>query len=397
MKKKLLFILTLLVSFTLVSCGPGNIDNHTVVISKLYGASSMDNNLIELYNNSKDKVNLGNYTLDIYSNGSTIATTKIKLKGKIDANGYFAISSKNIENNVLKQVDQKLKNNLPYNGDDAVALSYKGEVIDVLGTIGLDIFFSRGLTLTRLGEKENFKPSNVYNKFDFIQYVPDNFKYLKNDNYTIKNLDDLLKGPELSFEYLNLPYSNGTLGTGGAPVADLQSVADGDTATFSFPGKNNSMSHRYYYVNTAEVYGTNTEHEPWGNVASKFNKQFILNDVKDKEIRIQSVPNSTLTDTYGRNLGLIWVDGKLSQFEIVSQGLSKVHGNNFNSTDMSLTYLDVPYLTFLLFAEERARENGWGLHGYPVNPNGEKAPDWNYETNSVDLGENLKNWQPKDL
>jgi hypothetical protein len=33
------------------------------------------------------------------------------------------------------------------------------------------------------------------------------------------------------------------------------------------------------------------------------------------------------------------------------------------------------------FAEARAVNNGWGVKGFPSNVEGEKSPDWNYQTN----------------
>ena len=127
----------------------------------------------------------------------------------------------------------------------------------------------------------------------------------------------------------------------------------------------------------------------------RFNKEFILSNANDKEIRVQSVPGGTLTDTYARNLGLIWVNGKLSQFEIVSEGLSKVFSSAFTESDMLLNYEGVPYLTFLLFAEQRAKLEGWGVHGYPGNSAGEKSPDWNYEENKRADAEDYKDWKPR--
>ena len=83
-----------------------------------------------------------------------------------------------------------------------------------------------------------------------------------------------------------------------------------------------------------------------------------------------------MSDTYNRSLGLVWVDGRLSQHLIVREGLSDPVNINFSNSDLELTYKDVPYLTFLQFAEENARVNKWGLFG-------EKSPDWNYQDNTV--------------
>jgi hypothetical protein len=116
-------------------------------------------------------------------------------------------------------------------------------------------------------------------------------------------------------------------------------------------------------------------------VASKYNKQFLLNNASQKEIHVQSMKGYALNEGYGRYLGLVWVNGYLSQFLIVAEGLSEDVGTNYNDYDLAMHYKNVPYLTFLRFAEQRAKENGWGVKGYPANPNGEKSPDWNYDTN----------------
>src|SRR3989339_678178 len=142
-------------------------------------------------------------------------------------------------------------------------------------------------------------------------------------------------------------------------------------------------SDRYFYLNTAEVNGSHVSAEPWGYVASKYNKEFLLNDANQKEIHVQSIPGYALNEGYGRYLGLVWINGYLSQFLIVSEGLSEDVGSTYNAYDLALNYKDVPYLTFLRFAEYRARLNGWGLKGYPANPSGEKSPDRNYDSNTL--------------
>jgi hypothetical protein len=52
---------------------------------------------------------------------------------------------------------------------------------------------------------------------------------------------------------------------------------------------------------------------------------------------------------------------------------------SFGASDLLLTDRDVPYLTFLQFAEHQAKLNGWGTKGYPIQVTGEKSPDWNYQ------------------
>ena len=69
--------------------------------------------------------------------------------------------------------------------------------------------------------------------------------------------------------------------------------------------------------------GSNVSAEPLGYVASKYNKEYLLGDSNSKTIHIQSIPGNSLQEGYGRNLGLVWISGALSQFWIVAEGLSE--------------------------------------------------------------------------
>lgn len=396
LKRILLSIFLLLISVSIVACNTedGVIKNedgsyeHSIVISKLFTGLDMENNVVELYNNSNDDIKLHNYRLDFYLNGSYDVSESIKLKGTIKANDYFAISSRDLNKDYRSDVDLKVKKTLPFDGDDVVSLSYKGEVVDLLGFLGFDVNFSEYRTLIRLGEKEDYKPSETFDQYNFISYLPEVFKYLKNDNHSIKSLEQLLDGPRLETVYKNSAYASGNKPTGGAPIATLQGIADGDTATFGFEEKPAPGSHRYYYIDTAETAGPNTEDEPWGEIGTFYNTDFLLNNANEKEIRVQSVPGDALTDTYGRNLGLIWINDQLSQFLIIREGLSRTYSASYaDETNRLLTYEDVPYITFMLFAEQQAKQNGWGIHG-------EDAPDWNYEENKRAPRSEWEDWTP---
>jgi len=393
MKKILSILLTGLV-FLLVSC-KSTVPN--VVISKVYGNTNVENNLIELYNNSEENVNLKDYKINFYNNGSSDVTNTINLTGTIEANSFFVIGSNNFD--VLEhkdKIDFVYEGNLPFNGDDAFELTYKNQNVDQVGIVGIDIPFIRNHTLIRLGDLADYQPFETYNQFNYIGYLPGVFEYLKNDDYEIKTLEDLYAGPRLEQKYLDLDFADGTFGSGGTAEVTLVSIADGDTATFhpkdSSGGFTGGASMRYYFVDTPEVAGAPGGPAPWAYVASKYNKEFLLSDAGNKDIILQSVPDNTLTDTFGRWLGLIWVNGHLSQFLITAEGLSDNINPIYTNTDLKMTYKNVPYLTFLLFAENRARENGWGMKGYPLKEDGEKAPDWNYSANKNTTSN--PNWEP---
>ncbi|MBN2268698.1 MAG: lamin tail domain-containing protein [Acholeplasmataceae bacterium] len=385
MKKILLLLLIISSLGVLTACQTGS--KGDLVISKLFESTEQQNNAIELYNISDEDVDLKNYLLNFYNNGSLEISSSISLNGIVKANDYFVIGSSNATDETLKShIDFAFsEGSMPFNGNDSVELVLKKTVIDYVGLVGSDVDYSKDLTLIRIGNKEEYSPSNIFDPFNFIYYLPDMFQYMKNETHEIKTLEDLLAGPRLEQRYLEMPYvdpSSSTIGGGGAVIVSLTGVADGDTAYFTandgFPGG----SVRYFYLNTPEVDGTHVSAEPWGYVASKYNKEYLLANSSEKEIHIQSMRGYALTEGYGRSLGLVWINGFLSQFLIVKEGLTESVGTIYASHDLEMHYKNVPYLTFLRFAEQFAIEQGWGIKGYPSNPDGEKSPDWNYESNT---------------
>lgn len=355
-----------------------------LVFSKLITGTASRNNVIELYNASSEAVDLTDIRIDFYSNGSLEVTGTIPLAGMVDANDYYIIGSANqtIENLEVTFDLTYASGSLPYNGNDYLALMYEDLPIDVLGYLGSDLDYSKNVTLIRLGTLNEYQASPVYDDYQFIRYIPDYFKSLGNDDHQIKTFEQLYEGPRLEDRYLTLPYvqsGSSTTGGGGAVLTYNSSVADGDTAFFSggngFPGG----SVRYYYINTPEVDGSYTNAEPWGYVASKYHKEYIMRNKQSSTFYVQSIPGGALKEVNNRNLGLIWVNGQLAQFLIIREGLSENVALAYGASDLALTDRDVPYLTFLRFAEHQAKLNGWGTKGYPIKEDGEKSPDWNYQ------------------
>jgi|GEM_PF-753505 len=357
-----------------------------LVVSKLLTASSQRNNVIELYNPSAEAIALDDFHLDFYSNGSLEVTASIALAGTVGAHAFFAIgSSNNDAGTALAPLDFTYDaGSLPFNGNDVIDLVKDTTTIDRLGTIGLDFDYSFKRTLIRLGNKDEYVPSAEYDPFGFITYIADLYGAIKSDDHEIKTLEDIYAGPALEDRYKSMPFvdpSNSDIGGGGAVQVINSWVADGDTASFQASGQFGGGSVRYYYVNTPEVQSNYVNAEPWGYVASKYNKEYILAQAYNKTIYVQSMKGGSLTELNGRYLALVWVNGALSQFLTVSEGLSEDVSPSFSALDQEHTYKNVPILTFLQFAEHRAKENGWGTKGYPIKLDGEKSPDWNYTAN----------------
>ena len=407
MKKS--YLLLTLTTFLVAACNPTSVSSSesmiplpNLVISKLYTASSTRNNVIELYNPTDASISLTGLSLDFYNNGSNVITNQILLNGQIQSEAYYVIGSSNHDlNDVKDKMDFQLETgSLPFNGDDAIRLTKSNQVIDAIGVIGFDISYSANQTLIRLGEKEDYQASPIYNRFQFISYLPNLFQYLKNDLHEIKNHDQLYDGPRLELRYANYPFvqsGSTTIGGGGYVETTNVSIADGDTATFAPSGAFSGSSVRYYYINTPEVDGNYVRAEAWGYVASKYNKEFVMRNPDQSVFYIQSIMGGALKEVNNRALGLVWVNQQLSQFLIVREGLSESVASEFTQIDLNLSYKNVPYLYFLQYAEHIATINGWGTKGFPSNPDGEKSPDWNYLANGGvgALATQTPIWSPK--
>ena len=369
-----------------VISGCGSKTGADLVISKYYDGALLTNNAIEIYNTTEENVNLKGYTLVIYAGDKAEIT--INLSGEIKTKDFFLIVHEETTNtDLLDKYDQK--GALTYTGSRAVAIQYKGKIVDVIGNISnMNVQFGQNATLIR--KDGHFTPKAEFDFFDYIMYGPDLHQYLKNFDYPIKTTEQLLQGPKLEDRYKEMELidpKNGNLGGGGAKVATLGAISDGDTAAFDvFP-----VRIRFYYVNTPEVNSSYVTEEEFGYQASNFTKQYLTDAEKaGKEFRVQTLKGGAIKETNDRYLGLVWVDGVLLNHVIVRNGLSLVSGANPTGIDMAMTDRDIPYLTFLLHAQRYAKDNHWRLHW---KPDGIRDKNWDYLNNKG----KAQNWTPVDL
>lgn len=366
--KKIITVLFLMFTLVLVACGGAS---DKLFISKYFEATEVANNAIELYNDSDKDINLKGYSINIYANGSKTVSYNIPLTGKIEAKGFYLITSNSPSNETLKKEANLQTKDLLFNGNDAIELINGKTSLDVLGVIGSANDFGKDVTLIK--KPSMLKGYTQYEPYAYIPYNVNAFKYAK----TMEGIADnqtLLDGPVLSDEYRSLPYvdpTNPELGGGGVITVKVQTVSDGDTAVF-YDTKGNTYRMRYYFIDTREVIGTGSPTGmPWGYTASALMKDILGNAMANNlTIEIQSIKGQALTDNYGRYLGLVWVDGKLANFMVVRAGMS-----NVSVSDIGMSYLDIPYHGYLQNAWNRASLNDWGIHG-------DQDPNWDYAKNA---------------
>lgn len=102
-----------------------------------YVEGSGNNKALELYNPTASAIDLADYSIQVYFNGSTTVGTTINLSGNIAAGATFVIADNDSVAALLALTDLQVTQSL-WNGDDAITLSKSGVVLDSIGQLGVD-------------------------------------------------------------------------------------------------------------------------------------------------------------------------------------------------------------------------------------------------------------------
>ncbi|MFN7044233.1 MAG: lamin tail domain-containing protein [Flavobacterium sp.] len=132
--KKLYFLsLTLLMSFF-------TFGQATDLYFSMYGEGSSNNKFLEIYNGTGAPVDLGNYSVELYTNGSaTPNNTQTFTAGTILAAGdVYVLRNTSAALAAIVSASDITSSTCGFNGDDAIALKNSGTIIDVIGQIGVD-------------------------------------------------------------------------------------------------------------------------------------------------------------------------------------------------------------------------------------------------------------------
>lgn len=113
----------------------------TSVFFSEYIEGSSSNKALEIFNNSGDVIDLNDFSIAIYTNGSEsvsfeYALSEIQTDLADQENLVIVNTSADAEIKALADIEQFSITN--FNGDDALALLYEGNIIDVIGEIGVD-------------------------------------------------------------------------------------------------------------------------------------------------------------------------------------------------------------------------------------------------------------------
>lgn len=105
-----------------------------------YGEGSGSNKYIEIYNGTGAAVNLANYRVERFANGSATPTGGANLSGTLNNGDVYIICNSSASGTILGAADLQSNAIANWNGDDAILLynTATGDTLDVFGNIGCD-------------------------------------------------------------------------------------------------------------------------------------------------------------------------------------------------------------------------------------------------------------------
>ncbi len=130
--------------------GSGSGSASALIISQYIEGSSY-NKAVELYNGTGSSVNLSDYSLVQYNNGSSSATFTLALSGTLASGSTYVIVNSSASSTLLAKANLTTSSSvLAFNGNDAIALRHNGSNIDIIGQIGYNpgTEWGSGLTST---------------------------------------------------------------------------------------------------------------------------------------------------------------------------------------------------------------------------------------------------------
>lgn len=108
-----------------------------LIISEYIEGSGTGNKAIEIYNGTGSNVDLTQYTLNLYSNGSATVSQSVTLTGSLSHGQVYVVHHGSITFD-LSAISNKLSSStvINFNGDDAISLMKGSSYIDIFGQIG---------------------------------------------------------------------------------------------------------------------------------------------------------------------------------------------------------------------------------------------------------------------
>jgi len=129
-----------LIMVTNLNAQPGVVDYAADLIISEYIEGSANNKYLEIYNGTGQTVDLADYQLQLYVNGSATVSKQMTLSGVLPSNSTIIYQRSSAALTLPLGITSINSDVVNFNGDDALAL-YKistGTYVDIFGQIGMD-------------------------------------------------------------------------------------------------------------------------------------------------------------------------------------------------------------------------------------------------------------------
>ena len=140
-----------------------------------YIEGSGNNKFIEIFNGTGVSVDLSNYELRHYNNGSASATYTLALSGTLAAGEVYVIENSSEALGVAADLSTS-SSVMTFNGNDAIALAKSSVNIDVVGTIGSSTDFAKDVTKVR--KSSVFQGTTTYDSAEWDDSAVDTISNL---------------------------------------------------------------------------------------------------------------------------------------------------------------------------------------------------------------------------
>jgi PKD repeat protein len=199
-----------------VNVSNGSVNECNQLFFSEYLEGSSNNKALEIYNPTNLSRDLNGYAIQTYANGSTSVSSTYNISGTIDANSVYVVAHPQSSANILA-VSDATNTICQFNGNDAVALAYNGNVIDVIGEIGVNpgTFWAAGSgstldnTLVRNQSVTNPTSSWLSSQTQWTSFASNTVSNLGTHNSSCATIVGLAQtNKELSFSIYPNPATN---------------------------------------------------------------------------------------------------------------------------------------------------------------------------------------------
>jgi predicted extracellular nuclease len=303
-----------------------------------YVEGSANNKAIEIYNGTGSAINLatGNYSIQMFFNGSATPGLTINLLGVVASGDVFVLAQASASADILALANQTNSYGW-YNGDDAVVLRKGTTVIDAFGQVGFDPGAEWGTGLISTADNTlrrksaicsgDVNQADVFNpSVEWDGYTLDEFRGLGNDTVTC--------GSVISFLYINdVSAPEGNSGTttfsfkvhlsapAGAGGVSFDIATAGNTATSPDDFEANSLTAQTIPEGSSNYWFSVSVN---GDLTPESNETFFVN--------VSNVSGTTLTDSVGV--------GTITNDDIAEVKIHDIQGNG-NTSPLTGTLVSV--------------------------------------------------------